>query len=161
MAAIGGNSAGQGSHLTINMSPMHVFAMHDSVQLCSAYVWLDKFCLIVVPNPVFEPVGDAVVNVYINHEKKFAFVEMRTVEEASNAMALDGIIFEACHYVTFFFFLSKFLYFIFLRRIVAVVNKNETNGCENEMTSTYGIETLLIMYIVYRTALSIDSDKGI
>ncbi|CAI9303336.1 unnamed protein product [Lactuca saligna] len=40
------------------------------------------------------PAGDAVVNVYINHEKKFAFVEMRTVEEASNAMALDGIIFE-------------------------------------------------------------------
>ncbi|KAG6754847.1 hypothetical protein POTOM_040645 [Populus tomentosa] len=39
--------------------------------------------------------GDAVVNVYINHEKKFAFVEMRTVEEASNAMTLDGIIFEA------------------------------------------------------------------
>ncbi|KAH7284730.1 hypothetical protein KP509_34G068300 [Ceratopteris richardii] len=38
--------------------------------------------------------GDPVVNVYINHEKKFAFVEMRTVEEASNAMALDGITFE-------------------------------------------------------------------
>ncbi|XP_056686596.1 splicing factor U2af large subunit B isoform X1 [Spinacia oleracea] len=38
--------------------------------------------------------GDAVVNVYINHEKKFAFVEMRSVEEASNAMALDGISFE-------------------------------------------------------------------
>ncbi|XP_038690970.1 splicing factor U2af large subunit A-like isoform X2 [Tripterygium wilfordii] len=38
--------------------------------------------------------GDAVVNVYINNEKKFAFVEMRTVEEASNAMALDGIVFE-------------------------------------------------------------------
>lgn len=38
--------------------------------------------------------GDAVVNVYINHEKKFAFVEIRSVEEASNAMALDGIIFE-------------------------------------------------------------------
>ncbi|XP_020079755.1 splicing factor U2af large subunit A-like isoform X1 [Ananas comosus] len=38
--------------------------------------------------------GDAVVNVYINHEKKFAFVEMRSVEEASNAMALDGIVFE-------------------------------------------------------------------
>ncbi|GFP97388.1 splicing factor u2af large subunit a [Phtheirospermum japonicum] len=38
--------------------------------------------------------GDAVVNVYINHEKKFAFVEMRTVEEASNAMALDGLSFE-------------------------------------------------------------------
>ncbi|XP_020530266.1 splicing factor U2af large subunit B isoform X2 [Amborella trichopoda] len=38
--------------------------------------------------------GDAVVNVYINHEKKFAFVEMRSIEEASNAMALDGILFE-------------------------------------------------------------------
>ncbi|KAL3647350.1 hypothetical protein CASFOL_008318 [Castilleja foliolosa] len=39
--------------------------------------------------------GDAVVNVYINPEKKFVFVEMQSVEEASNAMALDGIIFEA------------------------------------------------------------------
>lgn len=39
------------------------------------------------------------VNVYINHEKKFAFVEMRTVEEASNAMALDGIIFEAWTFI--------------------------------------------------------------
>eukprot|EP00850_Spirogloea_muscicola_P020774 SM000226S07415 [mRNA] locus=s226:105576:111005:+ [translate_table: standard] len=38
--------------------------------------------------------GDAVVNVYINQEKRFAFVECRTVEEASNAMALDGIIYE-------------------------------------------------------------------
>lgn len=38
--------------------------------------------------------GDSVVNVYINHEKKFAFVEFRTVEECSNAMALDGIIME-------------------------------------------------------------------
>lgn len=41
---------------------------------------------------VFGP-GDAVVNVYINHDKKFALVEMRSVQEASNAMALDGIIF--------------------------------------------------------------------
>lgn len=38
--------------------------------------------------------GQCVVNVYINQEKKFAFVELRTVEEASNAMALDGIMFE-------------------------------------------------------------------
>lgn len=38
--------------------------------------------------------GDSVVNVYINQEKKFAFVEFRTVEECSNAMALDGIIME-------------------------------------------------------------------
>lgn len=50
-----------------------------------------------VPKDIFKRTGhagDAVVNVYINQEKKFAFVEMRTVEEASNAMALDGIIFE-------------------------------------------------------------------
>ena len=39
------------------------------------------------------------VNVYINHEKKFAFVEMRSVEEASNAMALDGIILEVMYYL--------------------------------------------------------------
>ncbi|CAL8465202.1 g4737 [Coccomyxa elongata] len=38
--------------------------------------------------------GPSVVNVYINYEKKFAFVEFRTVEETSNAMALDGIMFE-------------------------------------------------------------------
>jgi hypothetical protein len=42
----------------------------------------------------FSTPGDAVVNVYINQEKRFAFVEMRTVEEASNAMALDGIVYE-------------------------------------------------------------------
>ena len=34
------------------------------------------------------------INVYINYEKKFAFAELRTVEEASNAMALDGVMFE-------------------------------------------------------------------
>lgn len=44
--------------------------------------------------PVGGGAGDCVVYVYINQEKKFAFVEMRTVEEASNAMALDGILFE-------------------------------------------------------------------
>ncbi|CAK9154043.1 unnamed protein product [Ilex paraguariensis] len=38
--------------------------------------------------------GDAIVNVYINHEKKVVFMEMRSIEEASNAMALDGILFE-------------------------------------------------------------------
>lgn len=38
--------------------------------------------------------GNCVVNVYINREKNFAFVEFRTVEETSNAMSLDGIMFE-------------------------------------------------------------------
>jgi splicing factor U2AF 65 kDa subunit len=37
---------------------------------------------------------NAVLNVYINHEKKFAFVEMGSVEEVSYVMALDGIMFE-------------------------------------------------------------------
>eukprot|EP00854_Cymbomonas_tetramitiformis_P010820 gene10820-12802_t len=37
--------------------------------------------------------GAPVVSVYINHEKKFAFVEFRTVEEASNAMAFEGVAF--------------------------------------------------------------------
>ena len=36
--------------------------------------------------------GDPVVNVFINQEKKFAFVEFRSVEETSNAMALDGCV---------------------------------------------------------------------
>lgn len=35
--------------------------------------------------------GLPVVNVYINLEKKFAFVEFRSVEECSNALALDGV----------------------------------------------------------------------
>ncbi|KAG8090073.1 hypothetical protein GUJ93_ZPchr0011g27039 [Zizania palustris] len=38
--------------------------------------------------------GDAVLDVYINHNKNFAFVDMRSVEEASNAMALNGIMLE-------------------------------------------------------------------
>ncbi|KAF9678346.1 hypothetical protein SADUNF_Sadunf07G0025400 [Salix dunnii] len=55
--------------------------------------------------------GDAVVNVYINHEKKFAFVEMRSVEEASNAMALDGIIFEVILFCYIPFVLLWFMIF--------------------------------------------------
>lgn len=51
-------------------------------------------------------IGDAVVNVYINQEKRFAFVEMRTVEEASNAMALDGIIYEVTKLGGFIQFLN-------------------------------------------------------
>ena len=35
--------------------------------------------------------GNPVVSAYINHEKRFAFVEFRTIEEASNALALDGV----------------------------------------------------------------------
>ena len=33
-----------------------------------------------------------VLSVYINREKQFAFIEFRTAEEASNAMALDGVV---------------------------------------------------------------------
>lgn len=50
-------------------------------------------------DPCIIHAGDSVVNVYINQEKKFAFVEFRTVEETSNAMALDGImcVINTCH----------------------------------------------------------------
>jgi len=38
--------------------------------------------------------GDAVCGICMNHEQRFALVEFRMAEEASNAMALDGILFE-------------------------------------------------------------------
>ena len=41
--------------------------------------------------------ADAVVNVYINFEKRFSFVEFRTVEETANALALDQVLFEGHH----------------------------------------------------------------
>ncbi|GHJ88275.1 hypothetical protein NliqN6_4677 [Naganishia liquefaciens] len=40
------------------------------------------------------PAGDPVVAVQLNHEKSYAFIEFRTPEEASAAMAFDGIIFQ-------------------------------------------------------------------
>lgn len=39
--------------------------------------------------------ANPVVNVYMNHEKHFAFVEFRNVEETSNCMALDSISFDS------------------------------------------------------------------
>eukprot|EP00227_Mantoniella_beaufortii_P003149 CAMPEP_0197614258 /NCGR_PEP_ID=MMETSP1326-20131121/59433_1 /TAXON_ID=1155430 /ORGANISM="Genus nov. species nov., Strain RCC2288" /LENGTH=296 /DNA_ID=CAMNT_0043183127 /DNA_START=1 /DNA_END=892 /DNA_ORIENTATION=- len=42
-----------------------------------------------------QPVGvGCIVSVYTNRDKLFAFVEFRTVEEASNALAFDGLIFQ-------------------------------------------------------------------
>lgn len=82
MSAIGGNTAGPGTE-EINCYVQYLFDM----------TYLDENS----PCFYFAFIGDAVVNVYINHEKKFAFVEMRSVEEASNAMALDGIILEVLH----------------------------------------------------------------
>ncbi|KAJ9094185.1 hypothetical protein QFC19_008036 [Naganishia cerealis] len=38
--------------------------------------------------------GDPVVAVQLNHEKSYAFIEYRTPEEATAAMAFDGIIFQ-------------------------------------------------------------------
>ena len=41
---------------------------------------------------VYKPIeGGAVVSVYINHERKFAFVELREIALATAAMELDGI----------------------------------------------------------------------
>jgi hypothetical protein len=39
------------------------------------------------------PPGDSAISVYLNLEKKFGFVEFRTMEEASSALHLDGIMF--------------------------------------------------------------------
>jgi splicing factor U2AF subunit len=35
--------------------------------------------------------GQPVIGCYMNPDKRFAFVEFRNVEEASNAMAFDGV----------------------------------------------------------------------
>jgi splicing factor U2AF subunit len=35
--------------------------------------------------------GSPVIGCYMNPDKRFAFVEFRSVEEASNAMAFDGV----------------------------------------------------------------------
>lgn len=37
--------------------------------------------------------GDAILSVYINQQRRFAFLEFRSMEEASSSMALDGIIY--------------------------------------------------------------------
>jgi hypothetical protein len=37
--------------------------------------------------------GNPILTVYHNREKNFAFIEFRTVEETSNAIALDGAVF--------------------------------------------------------------------
>ena len=73
--------------------------------------------------------GDAVVNVYINHEKKFAFVEMRTVEEASNAMALDGIVFEVIPGC--FSSGIKYLHFIFLIHMTSRLCLGSGTNCKS------------------------------
>jgi splicing factor U2AF subunit len=39
-------------------------------------------------------VGGCVVSTYINREKLFCFVEFRTVEEASNCLAFDGLLYQ-------------------------------------------------------------------
>ena len=68
------------------------------------------------------------VNVYINHEKKFAFVEMRSVEEASNAMALDGIILE----VIIIFLLSLDVQFYHLYELKYVLFTSPGGSCKGE-----------------------------
>lgn len=35
--------------------------------------------------------GPVVTSCYMNMEKRFAFVEFRSIEEATNALALDGV----------------------------------------------------------------------
>lgn len=81
---------------------MQLVQVNILINILNYYVWMhiSLVYMNIIHISVFKPLGDAVVNVYINHEKKFAFVEMRTVEEASNAMALDGITFEVWNWFT-------------------------------------------------------------
>ena len=37
--------------------------------------------------------GRPVLSVYLNMEKRFGFIEFRTVEEATAALGLDGIVY--------------------------------------------------------------------
>ena len=81
-------------------------ALHTLIKHIICYCWLNYwFCYLQTVAIFFNQAmasvggntggpGDAVVNVDMNHDSGFAFVEMRLVEEASNAMALDGILFE-------------------------------------------------------------------
>lgn len=40
--------------------------------------------------------GPSIISAQVNHDKNFAFVEMRSVDETSNAMTLDGVEFHGC-----------------------------------------------------------------
>ena len=51
--------------------------------------------LVAVEGAVADAPGEPVLNVYLNQEKKFAFIEFRSVEECSNALALDGVLMES------------------------------------------------------------------
>ena len=51
--------------------------------------------LAAVEGAVADAPGEPVLNVYLNQEKKFAFIEFRSVEECSNALALDGVLMES------------------------------------------------------------------
>ena len=35
--------------------------------------------------------GEPILSVYVNHAKRFAFLEFRSIDEAASTMALDGI----------------------------------------------------------------------
>ncbi len=63
-------------------------------------IWFRRFASILhlsqTACPNLEP-GDSVLSVYLNAEKKFAFVEFRTIDEASAAAELDGVSFRCVH----------------------------------------------------------------
>ena len=43
--------------------------------------------------------GDPVVTANINHEKGFAFVEFRRIEDAESSLMFDGVVFEGSNVV--------------------------------------------------------------
>lgn len=56
------------------------------------------FNRIMVQTQAVTALGFPVMSCKVFHpEKNFAFMEFRTVEEASNCLALDGVLFSGCH----------------------------------------------------------------
>jgi hypothetical protein len=54
--------------------------------------------------------GSPVIGCYMNPDKRFAFVEFRSVEEASNAMAFDGVTCQVCAAAQLSIFLRMYVY---------------------------------------------------
>ena len=40
--------------------------------------------------------GSVITNANVNHDKNFAFLELRSMDETTNAMFLDGVQFQGC-----------------------------------------------------------------
>jgi len=84
----GGGAAGALSQATRQARRLYVGGILPGTREDDVRVFFNR--AMATANLNHEP-GDSVVSVYLNHEKKFGFVEFRTTGEATAAMSLDGI----------------------------------------------------------------------